>query len=436
MSKLSILVVLLFLGAIGFFAIENTDSINIKVPLGDNYIVSKFAVILLSSTAGAFAIFIIFFIRDSKKAISDHQYQKKQKKEAKVQEYYSRALSAISRYKHEEARDALKDVLKVDPLHVESLLRLGDIAVGHEDYKTALEYYKKAKETNPVNLQVLFSIAAVFEKMDQYDDEMKYIDAILDAAPDSLAALYRKRDILEHQGKWDKLMPIHNSIINRLADDRKKIVEQQKIPGFKYEYAMASLQSGEQEQAINTLKELLKLVPDFIPAYVSLADILYQKGKTAEAINLLEEGYERANSLVLIGRLEDLLIKTGEQDRLIRFYRNAISSNPRKYELKFLLGKVYSRLGMVDDSLEILNSLENVISSPEFYILRGELYLRMNQQSKALEELKKAYEVHQSSKPVYCCLKCGSKSHEWAGRCIKCQRWNAYSPETHGTCKS
>lgn len=436
MGKIAIFIFLLLLVALGFFAVENNDAINIKVPFGDNYIFSKVAFLILSSTFGALSVLIIFFVRDSKKVIENLKSAKRQKKEANIQEYDLKASNAILSHKDEDAKNALKSLLKVDPEHLNSLLRLGDIALKEEDYNIALEYYKRAYNLSSSNLQVLLSLESVSNEMERYDDALKYLNEILALNPENLTALYRKRYIFEKMQKWDDLLVIQESIVKLQRKEKKREMEQKKIIGYKYEYARASLQNGELEKAEKAFRALLKFDSGFIPAYIYLADILSQKGGIAEAINLLENAYEKQNSVVLLMRLDDLLINAGESDRLIRFYKNLILKNPYDNRLKFLLGKLYSRLEMVDDSLKILESLDNVISSTEFYVLRGELYLKRNQNSKALEDLEKALVMHRSCQPAYYCLKCGKKSYKWSGRCDECMEWNTYSLDVYGISKS
>jgi uncharacterized integral membrane protein len=164
MGKLSISVIIVFLFALFLFAIENTDTITFKLPLSHTYETSKIALILLSSVMGALFVLVYFFIRDTKRAINTMQYQKRQKKEAKIQELYSKALNAMLGKRDEEAREALKDILKEDPEHIDALLRLGDIAFKNEENAAALGYYRNARDISPRNVQALLLMYAVLER--------------------------------------------------------------------------------------------------------------------------------------------------------------------------------------------------------------------------------------------------------------------------------
>ncbi len=437
MSKLAILVFLIFLSVLGFFALENKDMVIIKVPFGTLYEMPKIALILMSTIAGALVIMIVSFIRDTKRMIDNLQYQKRQKKEARIHTYYSKALNAILGDKEEEAKEALGDILKEDPEHIDALLRLGDIALKNADHKTAFDYYKKTWEINSSDIRVLLSIETVVERMGRFDDAMKYLDEILDIDAENLTALYRKRTLLEMREKWDELLSLQKSVIKLEQSGKDREREERTLLGYRYEYARASLENGELEKAEKAFRALMKMDSGFLSAYLGAAEVMLTKGEIEEAINFLEKGFEQLNSIILLARLEDLLISVGEPGRLIRFYKNALARSPQDNGLKFLLGKLYYRLEMVDDALEILNSIDTgSFSPPELYSLRGELYMKRQQESKAIEEYRRACGIRSVVNVPYCCSMCGFKSVDWSGRCLGCHEWNTYKLDLYGTCKT
>jgi len=130
--------------------------IRLKVPFGAVYELPKIALILLSSGIGFLVTLFAFAIRDTKKFIENWQYQKEQKQGIKVQELYSKALNALLAHNEVSARDALEDILKEKPDHIDALLRLGDIASAEDEYQKANNYYQKARNIRPKKLETLF----------------------------------------------------------------------------------------------------------------------------------------------------------------------------------------------------------------------------------------------------------------------------------------
>ncbi|MGC9046347.1 MAG: tetratricopeptide repeat protein [Thermodesulfovibrio sp.] len=432
MSKFLIFLLLVFLTVIGLFAMENKEMVIIKVPFGASYEMPKIGLMLLSLSFGAFFVFIVFFIRDTSNLISKLQLQKKQKKEEKIKDYYAKALRDIMRDKVQEAKEALQEILKEEPEHVDALIRLGDLSMKEEDYKTALKYYKKAYELDPKNIVPLFSLENVMEKMNENELAIKYIEQIINLEPDSPLAHYKMRNILERLEKWEDLISLQKKIL-KLVPEYKKAEEEKKLVGYTYEYGRVNLESGEIEQAGRVFSSLINNYPEFVPAYLGMTEVILSKEGVKEAIEFLQKSYENLKSKILLIRLEDLLISIGDPKRLIQFYFKAINEQPDDVELKFLLGRLYYRLEMIDDAIEILSSIDPAIcSTPKLHCIKGYLYMRRNQITKAISEFKELCPETQVSTLSYLCRACHSTFEEWVGRCPVCGTWSSFEVDLRG----
>lgn len=429
MSKLAIFIFVLFIAALAVFAIFNQEVTTVKIPFGKTYETPTIALVLLSGAVGALVMLLVFVVRDTKKFLDSWQYQKKHKKEAKVQELYSKAVNYLhAHHNQNEAKELLGEVLTEEPEYLNALLRLGDIAISEEDFQKAREYYQKAWDLNPQSLEALFALERLMERTGRWPDTLRYIEEILEIDEGNLSALYKKRDILERLDRWDDLIFVQKAIFKNEHTEKDRNRERQNLVGYKYEYGRYSLENGELEKAKKAFRTVLRLEKDFIPATLGLTEVLLREGETEEAINLLEKGYEQTSSMVILSRLEDLLINVGEPARLIRIYKNNLSKNLQDPLMKFFLGKLYYRLEMIDDAFETLTSIDTGGTAyPDLYQLMGNLYMKRNQIDRAVYEFKRALDVY---KPVfslsYRCKDCGYMSSEWSGRCTNCKKWSTY----------
>lgn len=429
MSKLAVFIFILFIAALALFAIFNQEATTVKIPFGKVYETPTIALILLSIAIGALAMFFVFVGRDTKRYVDNLQYQKKQKRDTKLQELYSKALNYLfAHHNQAEAKELLKEVLSEDPENLSALIQLGNIALAEDDFQKAREYYQRARDLNPRNIEVLFSLERLMEKTGRWSDSLRYIDEVLDIDDENLSALYKKRDILEKQEKWDDLVLVQKTILKNEHTERDKNRERQNLVGYKYEYGRHSLENGELEKAKKTFRIVLRLERDFIPATLGLAEVLLREGETEEAINLLEKSYEQTSSMILLLRLEDLLISVGEPLRLIRIYKNNISKNPQDPVVKFFLGKLYYRLEMIDDAFETMTTIDTGGTVyPEMHQLMGNLYMKRKQIERAVYEFKKALDAHKCAFTLsYSCKNCGYTASEWSGRCSNCKQWSTY----------
>ncbi len=429
MGKFTVFIFILFLVAVAVLAVFNQEVTTVRIPFGKVYETPTIALMLLSGAVGALMMLIIFVVRDTKKFVDNWQYQKRQKKEERIRELYSRALNyLISHHNKEDAKNLFKEILKEDPEHINALLQLGDIAVSEERLNEALEYYQRARDLSPQNIEVLFALVRLMEKNNRLTDALRYIEEILDIDDENLTSLYKKRDILERLERWDELVFVQKKIFKNEHSEKDRNRERQILVGYKYEYGRNSLENGELEKAKKAFKTVLRLEKDFTPAILGLAEVLLREGETEEAINLLEKSFERTSSLIVLSRLEDMLINVGEPLRLIRIYKNSISRSPHDNILKFFLGKLFYRLEMIDDSFDTLASIDTTgVTSPELHQLMGNIYIKRNQIDKAVEEFKKALDTSKCVESLsYTCKVCGYKSTEWSGRCPNCKMWDTY----------
>lgn len=429
MSKLLVFIFVLFLAVLALFAIHNQKSTTVTIPFGSAYETPTIALILLSFAIGALTMLFVFVVRDTKRYVNNLQLQKKQKRNAKIQELYSKALNHLfAHHNLPEAKELFTEVLSEDPEHLNALLQLGDIALSEDDFQTARENYQRAGDLNPRNIEVLFSLERLMEKTGRWPNALRYIEEILEIDDKNLSALYKKRDILEKLEKWDDLVFVQKTILKNEHTEKDKNRERQNLVGYKYEYGRYSLENGDLEKAKKAFRTVLRLEKDFIPATLGLAEVLLREGENEEAINLLEKNYEQTSSMIVLLRLEDLLISVGEPLRLIRIYKNNILKNPQDPVIKFFLGRLHDRLEMIDDAFEIMTSIDTGGAVyPEMHQLLGNLYIKRNQIEKAVQEYKKALESNVCAFSLsYKCSHCGHTSPEWSGRCTRCQKWSTY----------
>jgi tetratricopeptide (TPR) repeat protein len=425
MGKLAVLIVILMLGVLALFAVHNYDTTSIVVPFGQPHEISKIGVILFSSVFGALATLVIFFIRDTRRFMVTYQYQRKQKREEKIQSLYSTAVNAILADDQAEARSALENVLRIEPQHRDALLRMGDLAASPERYEEAANYYNRALTSGPKSLEALFSLENVMERMNRWNEALGYVDAVLEIDPDNLSALYRKRRLLEREGKWDDVIEVQKAVLKQAPEEKGKERERANMMGYRYEFARESLERGEIEKANKAFRALIREEEHFVPAHLGVAEALLTEGESEGAASYLEKAYETTSSIILLARLEDLLISLGEPSRLIRTYRRAVSQHPNDERLKFFQGKLYFRLEMIDDAMEALSSLDASACFPDLCRLLGELYLRRDQCTQAVELFRKTMDSTTMRLP-YTCTVCGYSEPEWEGRCPGCSNWNTY----------
>ncbi len=65
-------------------------------------------------------------------------------------------------------------------------------------------------------------------------------------------------------------------------------------PFLHYGLAMEHLSEGDEESAVKRFQELLRITPDYVPAYLQAGQALIRLGRTPEARETLERGSQVA----------------------------------------------------------------------------------------------------------------------------------------------
>lgn len=408
-----------------YFDRLNPDAVTINLSSNYSYTISMVGFFLVSFALGSVIVILFTLLRDAKNIFLDWRNRQRQKVEARVQETFSKGLYAYLSGKYDQAISFFRDIMKVEPNHFYTLLRIGDAYQQERNYSEAIKFHKRAKKVDEKSLEAQFALANDYVLSASYDEAVSVIQEVIKKDSSNIEALVRLRDIYIKTGKWDGA----HELQGRVVKHRKESIEDLRLlMGLRYEFARVLFNRGDRGKSKKLLKGIIRADKDFIPAYVTLGDIFVEEGDGGEAADLWEKGYYMNYSEILLHKLEDFYLQLGEPEKIIWIYKKAISLNPQNPALKFYLGKLYYRLEMLDEAFDILAELEGTESSmPELYKLLGTIYERKEELGKAVAEFKKALGLRKRVVVPYFCPFCDCHTYEWSGRCPRCGAWNSFT---------
>ena len=408
-----------------YFDRFNPETVTINLSSDYSYTISMVGFFLFSFALGSFIVILFTLLRDAKNIFVEWRNRQRQKVEARVQETFSKGLNACLSGRYDQAISNFRDIIKIEPNHYYTLLRIGDVYQQEHNYSEAIKFHKKAAKVDEKSLEARFALVNDYLLSSSYDDAVAVIQEVIKKDSSNIEALVKLRDIYIKTGKWDGAHELQGRVVKRRRDN---IEDMRLLMGLRYEFAKVLFNRGEREKSRKLLKGIIRADKDFIPAYVILGDILVEDGDGAEAADLWEKGYHMNYSEILLHKLEDFHLQLGEPGKIIWIYKKAISINPQNPALKFYLGKLYYRLEMLDEAFDILAELESVESTmPDLYKLLGIIYERKEEPEKALSEFKRALGVRKRVVVPYFCPLCDFHTYEWNGRCPRCGAWNSFT---------
>ncbi len=408
-----------------YFDRLNPGAVTINLSSSSSYDISMVGFFLFSFALGAFIIIIFTLLRDARNVFYAWRDRQRKRVEVKVQEIFSKGLYAFLSGKYDQAISFFHDIIKMEPSHFYTLLRIGDAYLKERNYAEAIKFHKKARKIDEKSLEAHFALANDYMISGSYDEAISVMQGVIKKDSSNIEALVRLRDIYVTTGRWEGAHEIQERIVKYRKDSTEDI---KLLMGLRYEFAKSLYSKGDREQGEKLLRTIIKTDKNFVPAYVMLGDMLVETGDDHEAADLLESGYYMNSREILLHRLEDFYIQQGRPEKIIWVYKKAISLHPDNTLLKFYLGKLYYRLEMLDEAFEVLSELEGTeIVIPELSKLLGNIYERKEEHGKALAEFKKALGLSKRIIIPYYCAGCNYNAYEWSGRCPSCGEWNTFT---------
>lgn len=348
------------------------------------------------------------------------------KKAEEVGSIYRSGVGRLLSGDLKKARALLNKALDRDPQRVDIHLALASVALQEGNAEEGIELLQKARKLDPRGIEVLFKLATTYEDGGQSEKAMAIYKELLDGDADNRKAMRALRDIQIDMGGWQDALTLQKKILKTSKSGSKADTEKQVLLQLRYEIARSGLENGEQDQAIEVCRDIIKRAAKFTPARVTLGDAYRKAGRDTEAIKVYQDGYKALKKSIFLARLEDLYINAEDPAALLSFYRSQMQENSEDLLLKLYLGRLCLRLEMVDEAMQHLTDLETSgIDFTKLHLLLAEAQRRRNNIEEAVVEYQKALSIDSHLLLGFVCDNCGARFTEWKSRCPECKTWDS-----------
>jgi len=423
------LIFIFFVLAFGYLTYYNTANVTFYLSKDTVYQLSIVQLVFISFSLGGSLVFLSYIAYDIQRALERWRIRRREKKRGVVQELYQQGIEALRKGDKDKAKEFLTRYIEKDPTNIDAYIQLAGIYFKEENYGDAIKVLSKARLLEPNHTGLLTHLATDYKKAQRMDDAISTLENIIDITPSNLEALRELRDIYRGVKRWEDACETQKEIIRYTTRDRKKNEQEVKILlGFKYEYGNHLLEEGEVEKAGKVFKEMIKQDRGFIPSYIGLGDAYYKEGKLEEAASTWEKAFAASGDIIFLHRLEDMLIREEQPDRILEGYRNILAERPDDLTVRFFYGKLCLRLEMVEEALEQLSRVDaSGADFTELHLLLAEGYRRRERYEESVDEFQKAHSYKKKMIIPFVCSNCGKNFTKWSGCCPGCGMCNTFS---------
>jgi len=287
--------------------------------------------------------------------------------------------------KKDEAEPHFLEALRVNPGCPDAHMNIANLLAekgGHDE--EALVHYEEALKNKPDSADILSNMAVTLMKVDRLPEAVEKLRKAVKIAPDHYAARIGLGRALSRSGLKDEAVEQFREALRINRDSQSARAEiadteggagaspggAETPEGAESAKTLNSLgvslaRAGQTEEAIEKLREAVRLDPGFYDARCNLGTALAQSGKMEEAIGQFAE---------------------------------AVRINPRSAQAPGILGTLFMQAGkLAEASEQFSKAVEAEPGSEKAHINLGVVLGKMNRYPEAAECFRKALEINSSS---------------------------------------
>jgi len=166
-----------------------------------------------------------------------------------------------------------------------------------------------------------------------------------------------------------------------------------------YELAIQGTEIGRYDEALDYLKQVVSLIPDFAKAYQSTGNVYFNTGRYANARAAYKKALEKkSGSRDAVLMYATCLIYTGDAERSLPLLKDLIREHPDFPQAILLLAEADLCLGEKEDALQHLKTLKSLPFDPSSqFVSFAEKLISLGQLPYAVSLLRSAAETGLSS---------------------------------------
>ncbi|HOV89914.1 MAG TPA: tetratricopeptide repeat protein [Syntrophorhabdaceae bacterium] len=413
----------------------NPQSVKLYIGYGKHYETNISGFVVLSFILGMLVAILISIFLDLKRVLINWKTGRKEKRLDELTESFEKAKAYILRGDNEKAIESLNRLIRRNPDFEKPYTYLANIYISTKELENALDVLKQAEINIGKKENILFKKVRVNRTLKNLKDAEEDLKEILNMNESNIDALTILRDLYIEQRDWDKAYEIQKKIRRFVKSDD----EIRRFIGIRYERILNEFTKnfyGDGDKIIKDLKEIIGEDRTFVPAYLLLAEVYKKTRKLNEAGRVYGRGYTKTGHIIFLLKMEDLYIQRGDPEVILKIYRRILDMSPKNYLITFLYARLCLRLEMIDEAIDMLNSLiADGIDFSGLHRAMAEAYIHRAEISKAVEEFKKAFPIEKVYIP-FRCDNCHASMEYWQDFCPDCFRWNTINVQTDDFLKS
>ncbi len=386
-----------------------------------------FIVLVGAFVAGLMVSVVFIGIQEIELLLENFRSKGKRKKADAIEGLYSYGVEAHFDGRMDEAVATFYKILEQEPKHLQTRLKLGQVLRKLGRYDEAIKIHKEALDDAQDNHRILYDLATDYKENKDLDKAKKILLKITEDRPRTSINAHRcLRDIHIENNDWEQAIEVQDKILKFAKSTKYEGSEKEILVSILYRQGLHACKNGDLKSSIKMFRRVIKQDPLFIPAYLELGQAYLEDEQPDEAVKIWKEGLSVTKSPIFLTRIEKHYLDAELPMIAIETFQDIISKTDSVVIPRFLLGKLYLRLEMIDEAERQFKEISSRVKySPTLNYFIGKILERKGQFKTASEKYRDVIKNMHILNLQYICRKCGSFYPDWKDSCEKCGSWNS-----------
>ena len=422
---LVLLAALVLVFGTSFLIIGNHDVLKQNFTVYKDLMIPMYIMLALAFGCGLLISFVWILLSGFRNSFINWRRSRLLRAGEAVELEYGRGVEEILSGRDEMALKHFQKALERDSKHLKSLLRGGETERKMSRFDEAVELHLKAHHLAEDEVAPLYALADDYEAMEDWSRLESCLKKIVELKPKVSFTSYRRlRDLYIRLGRWEEAESVQSRIRSWRGRDGGVKDEENELLGIRYQIGQQKKAALQLKEAIAEFRKLLKKRPDFIPAYVAMGETHLESEHHRQALETWEKGFMATNSPIFLKRISEFLLERDDPQQAIEIHRRVAARADKDIIARFMLGKLYYRLEMVDDANDIFDSLKDEMAhSPTLHYLLARIRQRRGDFEGAVDAYSQVIHELKTVELNYECTGCHTEYEEWVDRCTSCSSW-------------
>jgi lipopolysaccharide biosynthesis regulator YciM len=325
-----------------------------------------------------------------------------------------------------QARQSLEALVKERSNHVAASLMLGEVLLKVGEPGLAVKYLESLALAEQDLVEPQYLLADAYVASRNPEGAIALLKRLAGDYPkQALKALRRLRALFVEASRWEEALDIHRRLSSRFLAELNQTERAQGV-ALTFQMGLMKVEADQFKDAAQTFQQVIKDDPSFVPAYLGLGRCMILQDQEAQGIEIWLEGFRTSGEGAMLQEIEDYFIQCGRPEEGLSVLQRVAATSEHQTTAKFFLGKMYYRLEILDEALELFKDVRaQVVYSPILFFFMAKIHARRGRMEQALNEYRQLLRNLGILKLRYECNVCGHRAADYQDRCESCGSWNS-----------